>query len=330
MKRLIPLLLLISAWVMLLPGSGVVAAAPLDKTDVPANVKWMAHLDIEGLLQSELGKFILQQVDSPRLRARIDKFTNTFGFNPLTDLRSATIFGTQFEPGGAVAIIRARFQQEKLLELLRKHEGHEQLLEGERIVHRWSEKPDDDDDDGVRYGTIFNRTTIIVSRSKAALLEAIAVLEGKADDLASHDSGILPQLPQGTFFAAGLLELQLPEDAHPQLAALKSGIIILGESNETAFGSVEAIMHQEVDGHRYRHLLQGMLSLTFMRLERRPQKPGIEPIKQLLNRLIITGQGPRVEIHFDAPVESVKNLLINVAEQARLKMLRKQSAPAKN
>lgn len=293
-----------------LGAGGVASAAPLEAGQVPADVKWVAHLDVESLLDTGLASFLLDQPQAQHFRDRMLKVAGKFGFNPLIDLKSVTIFGADHGPARAVALVRAKVEQEKLLELLRKSDGHEQLLEGERIVHRWTQKPEDKEDDGVRYGTLYAADLAVISRSKKALLESVAVLEGKAASLSADDKTLLPQSPKGTVFVAGARDIEVTDKMSPQWAMVKSMTMVVGEDEAVVFGAVVATVREEQQGEQVRQMLQGLQAMALLRLERGPSERNIPEMKHVLKGFTVSGEGALVRVDFAAALTDAKAVIL--------------------
>jgi hypothetical protein len=298
--------LLVALAMVLMPQA--VSAGGLDKSQVPADAKWVAHLDVEALLDSQVGGFALDQ-GGERLRAKMAKFAQVFGFDPIIDLRSVTLFGTEHGPAQAVGLVRAKVDQEKLQTLLQANKGYERLLEGERIVHRWTQNPEDAEDDGVRHGTFYEDDLTLIARSKEALLGAVAVLEGKRASLATKDSGLVPDIPAGAFVVVAAHQIVAPAGSEPWAEMVRSVSVVGGEHDNVVFGRAIAGLDEERNAQHVRQMLQGLLSLATLRLERSPEIQALPELKEILKGIGIGGEGTAVRVDVAVAVEDVKALM---------------------
>ena len=116
----------------------LLTASPLfadgvDKSQVPAGTPFLVHLDLEGLLDSTVGKIILERVGDELLsESGLSEIEEELGINPLEDIKSITIFSTGGSMEHGVALVRCTARIEQAFERLHEIQTRILLLTAER------------------------------------------------------------------------------------------------------------------------------------------------------------------------------------------------------
>jgi len=192
-------LMLLSAVLIL---SASLYAAPLNQTHIPAEAKWVIHLDVNMLTSSELwkaaGPYIIDENQN-----KIDWFTNLFGFDPTKDIYAATLYGTDAKEENAVFILYGQFNKEKLISLLEQNEDYaESEYQGQKLYHWFDEK-----DNKKKVGIFASESMIVISQSQQQVQEMIDLIAGRKIALQNQKDAPLTKL------------IETPENAIMVLAA---------------------------------------------------------------------------------------------------------------
>jgi len=219
-------LMLLSAVLMF---SSSVWAAPLNRTQVPADVKWVIHVDFDTFATSEIWRLVNQEI-SNKYQKEIDAITNLFGFNPTEDIFGVTLYGIDSNEENAVFMLYGRFDKEKLLSLLALNEAYaESEYNGQKLYHWLDEK-----DNQEKVGIFAADALIVISRSEQAVKSMIDLLSGKKTSLASQNDAPLAKLieaPENAFMimaADGDMYLHIDLTAETQEAAMQIEQILVG------------------------------------------------------------------------------------------------------
>ena len=94
-------------------------AGPLNKQQIASGAKWLLHGDMEGLMASKVGQKIQQEAQKPGAAQILEGIKTIYGINPLTDIKSVTLYGMKVGSDDGVALIRANVDREKLVNLLK-------------------------------------------------------------------------------------------------------------------------------------------------------------------------------------------------------------------
>ncbi len=117
--------------------AGAAVAAPLNRNIVSGKANWVAHLDLEKLNQTEIGRMIRAQLNETGDAAKLDQFKTIASFHPLDDIRNVTIYGRGKDKANAVAIFEAAFNKDTLLGLLRLNAAFSETAYGSHMIRSW-------------------------------------------------------------------------------------------------------------------------------------------------------------------------------------------------
>lgn len=315
-------------------GPSAVLAGPVQKEQVPAKAKWVAHADVDALVASGLGQYALAQIKEQGHDVKLQEFAEKFGFDLTKDLRSITLYGESYEPVAAVGVIRVKANKDKLLGLLAENEGHKESKYGDHVVHRWTEKPKGQDDDGQRFGAFHGEELVVVSRMDTGVKQALDVLDGKAASQAGEGAtNVVPQPTKGALLVLACSEFKMPPEADPSAAVLKkleSGTAELGENAGGVFLSVAVTARTPEDANQIRQVVRGLVALGKIAAEHKEQTgpPGLIPdaLKSLLANAVVGGTGTAANLRLAVPLKEIIDLAER--EKARKAMKTLQAPPA--
>jgi hypothetical protein len=91
------------------PGS----AAPLDPKRVPADAKWVIHLDYEALTDTQLMEIYRSKRPQRVERAR-KWLQERYGIDPQQDLKDATLFSDSYRSHSGAIVLRTAYDREKV------------------------------------------------------------------------------------------------------------------------------------------------------------------------------------------------------------------------
>ncbi len=125
--------------------SGAVQTAPVAQAEtlrrswLPGDAHWVAHLDMEAVGRSVLGRSARAWGrEHSHLAERLAAFEERYRLEPFQDLYGLTLYGSSAAPGDAVLIAVASPRLDELLAKLRAHPKHSSELHDELEVHTWA------------------------------------------------------------------------------------------------------------------------------------------------------------------------------------------------
>lgn len=318
------IILLIAALTVLPWGS---SAEPFNRKRLPADTKWLVHLDVEGLLGTRVGKFLIRTVEQ-EMQGEIEKLQT--GLSPdiaitTNSVLSISAFGSGYElspeSGGVLVLsINGRLKEVATGLLI------QQALAGA-----------DDDKAPIRevenegfplysiqgevYVSLNNRNHVFLSKSLDEMQEARDIWAGKAPGMdATSSFGNLSELRESFFFLAVAEEFSRRLPIPPQANFLKladSTRIVVGESEEDLYAELKLKTPDQKGATQVQQILQGLLAIAPLLA---PNDPSVQ---KLLNRSGITNENQTISLSLRYPVDEAIKTLKEVVKKAKARPTRK-------
>jgi len=286
-------------------------AGELKIAEVPAQAKWVAHLDAEKLRASQIGQKLLAEIQADvKITAQLDAVRNAVGVDLRKDINDLTLGGGDDKKNHGVMIVRGPFSTEKLLAALRANPQHEEMAEGDASYHKWFDKGHDN------YGAFLPGGRCVFSENREAA-------KTTADVIRTGQGGMIPDSVLGTLAkdAAGCIVFAaldggegLPGDKQPQAAVLRkvtAAELRVSENAGRVQGELVAKVATAEDAVRIAEIARGLIALGQLN----------EDIPPALARLAQTAQvkqdGKQVKVVVSCPPEDVLQFLKNKRGQAK-------------
>lgn len=331
-------------------------AAPLDKSQIPADAQWFIAVDVEGLVASKVGTAVIEEANKQGLDIMMDAAKGAIGFNPLKDLKTVTLYGTKFGADSGVIILEGKFDKDKIIRVLQLNKSFKQDKIGDHTIYEWLDtlkggqfgvsvshaggQPTTDSKqpaDMKRFGAFHGDNKAVVATSDTLLKAALELLDGKGESIAKKDDKGIPS-GKDAFVAAYVTNLEAA-DAKPEAAFLKKiagGWFVMGEKDDAVFARLAVTARDEATGKDLGQVADGFVAL--LRLVQPPDgqkavqtaKAGIEGLASpefvaIIKSIKVARQDLTVTVEASTPVKTVVELMKAAAAKERSK---KQSSPA--
>ncbi|MBN2475444.1 MAG: hypothetical protein JXB62_12605 [Pirellulales bacterium] len=189
-------------------------AEPLDRGQVAADAKWLAHIDFDAAKNTKTAQRVHDRwLGLQQAKWGLQLIRSTTGMDLARDLHSISAYGTRFVPQSGVVIVRAKVDRQSLLNLLEREPSYRTSTYGDYTLHNWQTRKDDpqaSDGKQTLTGCFYGPELIVLGQDAAEVRTAIDVLDGDAPGLAGGDSPLSANVPPGTAFEAkvtGLADL---------------------------------------------------------------------------------------------------------------------------
>lgn len=294
------------ATVALLSGVGAArAAAPLPLETLPANARWVLHLDAQSLRQSPLGSEILAALTRSPADSDVRAFQGTTGVDLCRDVHVLTACGAGSLEQGGVVYLRGRWELPKLAAALTAS-GATITRHGAHTLLTWT-SPGGSEGDEHETACLVSSNLVLLGNQEAAMRQALDTLDGRAPSLATAprfrralgmDTNALLRV-----LAVDLREIVAgnPEMAHlPVGESLRLAVSIAGDTAElkavlkTDSAAAAQQLQQALFG------LQALLALEGLKI------PAAGKVAQAA-RIGVNGQD--VNLLIQVPLETVRQLL---------------------
>ncbi len=280
-------------------------AGSLKKDWVAADARWLIHVDVDGLLNSTVGRFILAHGEQLDLDMDdLDEFTEEAGIDPRTDLKSVTVYGTGDEPGEdgvIVAVTNARADV-----------ALQRLLDHDEIRVRRRELGGRDvyviGDEGDRHylyvedaGT--NRRIVVISDDRQSFVNAIKVIAGRAPSLSMGRSEIPADDPQDgslVFVAIGNIDVFGDDDPASQIIRMSDGFTAdIAEIDGMITGLATVTAASPEVAENISQVVTGLVALGRLMVD---QQDELGPLRELTDSVKVRTRDSRISlrIRYDA------------------------------
>ncbi len=276
-------------------------ADQLKPGQIPADAKWFAHVDMEGIMSIPMVQEKMQHHHEKK-HAKHSKWSDKMGFDPMQDLLSATLYSNQYDGYDAVLLMHVRkIDREKMLAAFKeKHPDHTvEKVEG-RDLYNWTRKHHGKE--MKLSGVIANDNLIIIGSGKELVKSALAASQGKGD-LMTNESPLLAGLSDTTVFASRALDVPADYQATtrcPVLRACGEAFVQWTESDGNVTANYELSANDQETANQFRTIVAGMVAM--MKLK---QKNG-QASENLLDGLQYGADGTRFSLNLETTVDEIE------------------------
>jgi hypothetical protein len=189
------------ATVLLLSCPGMLYAAPISKSQVPADSKWVMHLDMNQFASSQTCRILSAgKGDSQRFKNMLNHYQNLLGVDPLKDIASLTLFGNEVTGNRGVALINGSLNSKQITQQFSTYPKYSTKKNGRLTVQTWADKTSGKP----LWASFYNSRQLILASDEFSLLNSAWVLDGEKPNLAASKTTSLPfpAVQPGSFFTA--------------------------------------------------------------------------------------------------------------------------------
>jgi hypothetical protein len=311
--------------------SSTVLGGALDTKVVGGDASWVAHVDVEAIQASELGKMFLAAAEQKERFAKgVESIKEYFGCDPLKDIRGITVYGPRLGQRDAVVVADATVASDTLITALKEKESYKSEKYRQHAIHQWTDKKKHSDKTEERYACFYDKKTVVFATDIKRLKSALDVLDGESDNLAKTNSiEALPKAAEGAFFVLGANTIAFPEGRARRGAMLRRVSAVSmqgGESDCGVFVNASVVAGSEKDAVNMRMFVQGILALS----EMTRQQEKFAQLQDLGEKIKVSGAGKDVSIAASMPVKSVLRILAFIDENRAAIKSRKRAPKTKS
>lgn len=316
------------------------SADPLDPDHVPANAKWVIHVDLEGLSGTALADQVRQKRPEMAIYAR-QWIRNQYGIDPREDLDGLTMFSDTYAAHTGTAILKANFDRDKVKTELKNNpnartESWQDLTlytvtKGNRgaRVDEGNQRGGADQQQQQQRGdqrrsranrmqdksitiVLLEDDKVVFASSADRAKEAVKLLKGDAPSLKGKDSPLLNELPEGAIMygaATDLQEIKQREGIFPILRQHERIFWAVGEHNGKAFRKLTLIAQSDEVAKQMKTTLEGLVAFG------KVWAADSENLTRVVEDAEVTIDGKVVELEGRSDTETVLNALGEVRDR---------------
>jgi hypothetical protein len=280
-----------------------VSAGPVQKERVPADAKWLLHLDFDKFRASKVGGYLTREVLEKKLAGPKADLKRDLNFDlDITKISSITAFGTDYQShpdANGVLLIKTDLDVQKALDGAIQKISADSGGSAEPIKKLPGSSAAYSINDDV-FVTIRPDKLVLLGKSRQPVEKAAAVLEGKAASLNSSKafSGF-PEVPKAFFFVAIAEAFNEDTPLPPQAKVLKmtdGGRLVLGENAENLFLNLTLKAKSSEVVSQMQQVIQGTVALASLSQEENPD------LMQLAQSVKVSSDDKMVTVGVEYPV----------------------------
>ena len=231
------------------------AAGPLQRNLVAADAVWVAHLDVDQFKRTEVGQYVLAEMEKPEAQNKLAAFQAIFSFDPRRDIGGLTLYGTGNEPRDGVLIVQGTFDTDRLVTLVKGARDHASSNHRAHVIHEWT------DENKERQGRKDAHTVaavhggdVILGQARDAVAAALDVMDNVAANLTST-AYFNEFSTTGASFLQGATRKVEVGDGQPHSAMLRQAQYLSLDAGEAA-GQMTVRMFAQANSEQVAHSMQ--------------------------------------------------------------------------
>ncbi len=308
--------------------SQVAAKVTAEEISLPPDTQIVARLDLAAFSQTSIGKRLVDLTAKTAAKEigtegenLLVKVRETLGFDPLTEIRTATIAVSDLEdikPRSMSAVVQLGKTTGNLEGLLLALPGYSSREEGKYTLHSAGEDENERATGAIHVDNSGNNW-LVVSPSEDRVMSLLGSLSGKAMD--ESDLQIETSLADGMFASVTLLKIPTKEfDGEPFeniVKSLRTATIAVAEREDSLSLTVDVDTISETRAKQLLQLVQGAsaaVSLMFDSIDELKDEDLRAAATGALDSLHVEQDGTKVHVGFDIPVNLVVDFLREEAD----------------
>ncbi len=291
-------------------------AGTLDPAHVPADAKWVIHVDFESFSDSDFAKAARQQ--KPQMAKGVrDWIEKRYVIDPPEDLHSATAFSRDYRVHTGTVILHANYDKAKVEATLKHAMNHRtDQWEGHTLhtVTLSKQEPGEGGPSGDEEMTVvmLDSDTIIFGSSNANAKDAIKLLQGDAETLEGTDTPLITGAAKSAWMYGAAIDLQQLKDhpvSMPILSQHKQIVWSFGERDGQIYEQGDFLAASEQIAESTKKILDGIVAYESLWSE------GSEPMKAVMKSVQVSREGNRSSLRWQGDSDTVVNALDDALDQ---------------
>lgn len=186
---------------LILATAASLQAAPLPKSQIAGDAKWVIHLDMEQFAPSQTCRLLMNSKGgSKSLQSIMTHYQTLLGVDPLKDISGLTLYGTEITGNRGTALINGALNHQAITLQFSSYPQYAVRTYGKRQLQTWTDKGTG----RPLWACFYTTRQLILASDEESVLSAAAILDGSRPNLSNSKTASLPMqaVRQGTFFTA--------------------------------------------------------------------------------------------------------------------------------
>ncbi len=244
-----------------LVSTALVMAGKVELNQIGKDAAWFSHFDMEKFDGSALHKM----ADSRGLAKKCEEIKSYLGLDPIKDITGITMYGSVEAPRDAAAIIKGGLDVQNLTALAAKQPEYAASKYDGFTILTWKGHKGE-----VKSGCFYDNGTLVMSKSKEAVIAAIDVLGGKSPNI-SRSGCITSQDAIYQVYMADASTIASKSEHLMFLSNVKKSLLAIGQKDSDVFS--ELIMQADTADNAVllEQMIQGLLAMGQMQAAQQNQ-----------------------------------------------------------
>ncbi|MBD5779423.1 hypothetical protein IEN85_07945 [Pelagicoccus sp. NFK12] len=291
--------------------ASLLTAAPLVKSEIAKDAKWLAHIDMEGVLESSFSEIGVAKLKEAIAAANKEKITVDVDL-VLSEVKSLTAYGASFAETAANESVIILKTGDRLQAIFEGLVAHQELESGQSPLKRVEGKPyqtfllEDE-----LYLAFPNKNYAIAGKSFQRIEMAYEVIEGKAESLEDVDQKLVLNEDAGFFLLVTANGIDSLKNVPPQARMLqktKGGQLSIGENEGEFRANVILTTEGPKISMQLSQIVRGLLALaSFTQVEN-------QSMMEVVDSVDVQQGEDFVSLDFRYPVDKLMNLIGTAVE----------------
>lgn len=296
--------------------TGHVGSATAQDSVVPEGTQFVFHLDMAAFRETQIGQQLIDVATQAAINEigedeqALDQVREALGFDPLTELRSVTVFGTDYErpENNLRAIVRMGATTGNLEGMMLALPEYTSETVGDRVYHAFSPDPGMTVHVTIHTAADGNKS-LVVATQRAAVDSLLATLDENGQSAGVRSEG-------GMFLSVTVLKLPvdiLDDDGPPANIAklIRTVSLTVGERDGHFDINLQLGVEDEQRAEQIRQMAQGAAAMVAFVQD---DDEDLQRVQQLLQGLTVERTGTDVGLHLSVPSEQVIEFLREEAD----------------
>lgn len=277
--------------------TGGAMAGPANLGQIPADAKWVAHVDVEAITASGFAKGMMELIQAQAETVGQDKVNRATNiWTKLQQVQGVTVMGFGLSRTGVMVANLKQYNAEEVLKMAGVDPSNPGQKHGELTIYSFTPRRGPDQE---AWLCLVSDKVIAGGNDLERLKQVLSLLGGKGGSLNATDAlGKLLQPSAGSFMvAAG----QNPKPAAADgevvdstfqaiLRRSQDGRIEIGQNGENLFGSLTLTLGTEADAKSLVQIAEGMLAVVRLQAQNDPKMAQMaEAVKVVSEGKVISG-----------------------------------------
>jgi len=276
-----------------------VLAGRLMKNRVSAAATWVVHADFERFNKSQIGQLIRADLANRSPGKIVEQLTEVLSMHPLDAVRDITWYGQGIDKWKIVVLCEGKFDKGKLLALMEKERGHQEIKYRDITLHKFDKEPQVN-------ACFYQDDLIVMAFTLDASKHAIDVLDGSATNATKTLLGETTESMKPAFLQLTVLLPGETADELPKAAIFRQSRgfhLVVGETEDKVYADLALTTKSKDVARNVSRVLDGLMA--YMALKGEKQSDSAE----IANKVQLSCVQNMVWVRFESDPDSTMQFL---------------------